>query len=243
MSHMSDILRDSRTNILIISLFILIAAMLGCRSKELLWVETFDHANEAGQEIFWSEGNKAEIRDGRLYVDADSTGYRASTIWFDKIFTGDISVKFDVHVLSSSDHANNINFFFLYSDPSGESLRLSAGERQSGQYSLYHQLKGYLFTNVTTSHDENEMEVRYRFRDNPGFEIIDERFTKGEKRGGVTHQIKIVKKGSHFQYWIDGTLIFDLFDEKYNPVHDHGFLGLRTWHTSLWIDNLVVREY
>lgn len=242
MQNLNGFFCEKRINMKMFNIFCLVVAMLGCESNELLWVETFDHADETKPEIFWSEGDKAEIRDGRLYVDADSTGYRASTVWFDKVFTGDISVKFDVQVVSSSDNANNINFFFLYSDPSGRSLRRSAGERQGGQYSFYHQLNGYLFTNVTTSHDD-EVGVRYRFRDNPGFEIIDERFTIGEKRGDVTHQIKIVKKGSHFQYWIDGTLIFDLFDEKYNPVHDHGFLGLRTWHTSLWIDNLVVREY
>lgn len=32
-------------------------------------------------------------------------------------------------------------------------------------------------------------------------------------------------------------------DDKFNPVHDRGVLGLRTWHTSIWIDNLVVRRH
>ena len=139
---------------------------------------------------------------------------------------------------SSSDTANNINFFFMYSDPSGKHLRQSAHERKSGLYQLYHQLNGYIFTNVTNG---NELEVRYRLRDNPGFELIDEVFTD-ESRIGQTRHIQIVKINDRLQYWVDSEKRVDVVDNKFNPVHEQGLIGLRTWHTSLWMDNLIVKQ-
>lgn len=122
-------------------------------------METFDYPDGDLPEIFWDESCNAVIKEGRLFVDADTTGY------------------------------NNINFFFMYSDPLEKHLRQSAHERETDLYSLYHHLNGYIFTNVTNG---NELEVRYRLRDNPGFNLVDEAFV-GENRIGKTHHIKIVK--------------------------------------------------
>lgn len=211
--------------------------MLNIHDKDILWQETFDYPNGKLPEIFWSEGCEAVIQNGRLFVDADTAGYRCSSVWFDKEFSGNISVEFDAHIVSSSDTANNVNFFFMYSDPSGQHLRQSAHKRESGLYRLYHDLNGYIFTNVTNGN----VEVRYRLRDNPGFKLVSETFT-GENRAGETHHIKIVKINDRFQYWVDGKNILDVVDDKHNPVHERGLMGLRTWHTSLWIDNLLVKR-
>lgn len=216
----------------------LLCLMFNIQEKDVLWMETFDYPDGDLPEIFWDEGCKAVIKEGRLFVDADTTGHRCSTVWFDKEFSGNISVEFDVQVVSSSDTANNINFFFMYSDPSGKHLRQSAHERETGLYSLYHHLNGYIFTNVTNG---NELKVRYRLRDNPGFNLVDEAFV-GENRIGETHHIKIVKKNNRFQYWVDHEKILDVIDDKFNPVYKQGLMGLRTWHTYLWIDNLIVKR-
>ena len=217
--------------------FIFIVLILSTRMKDgILWSDSFDYPDGELPAMYWSEGCKAMIKDGQLYVDADTVGNRASTIWLDQEFSGDISVEFDVQVISSSDTANNINFFFMYSDPSGQPLRKSVNERQSGTYHLYHKLKGYIFTNVTNG---NETKVRYRFRDNPGFKLLDEAFI-GENRVGETHHIKIVKKANRFQYWVDNQKMIDVIDAKFNPLHNRGFIGFRTWHTTLSFDNLTI---
>ena len=211
-------------------------------ANDILFVETFDYPDGDLPEMFWSEGCEALIKEGKLFIDADTSAYRASTIWLDKIFTEDISVEFDVRVVSSKYKANNINFFLMYSDPSGENLRTTSKMRESGQYSYYHKLNGYIFTNVTIPSQGNNLKTRYRFRDNPGFEIIDETFTYGEIRDNVTFQIKILKVGNNFQFWIDGEKIIDAVDDNFNPVHNSGLIAFRTWRTALWIDNLVVKR-
>lgn len=208
------------------------------QKKDILWKEKFNYPDGDLPEMYWSEGCKAVIKDGRLFVDADTAGYRCSTVWFDKLFSGNISIEFKARIVSSSDSANNINFFFLYSDPAGKHLKESAPERATGSYGLYHKLNGYIFTNVTDGH---EQKIRYRFRDNPGFNLVDEVFT-ANKRSGVKRKIKIVKINNRFQYWEDGKKVLDIIDNKYHSVYDQGFMGLRTWHTSLWIDNLIVRK-
>ncbi|MEL7585338.1 MAG: DUF1961 family protein [Prolixibacteraceae bacterium] len=223
---------------MLLNFICLILIMLNVGGKDVLWTDTFDYPDGALPSVYWSEGCEGVIRNGRLYIDADTVGSRASTVWLNKEFSGDIHVEFDVQVVSSSDTANNINLFFMYSDPSGKSLRQSAPERQSGTYSLYHQLNGYIFTNVTNG---NETKVRYRFRDNPGFKLLDEAFT-GENRVGETHHIKIIKKANRFQYWVDGEKILDTVDDKHNPLYEHGIIGLRTWHTALSFDNLTVER-
>ncbi len=212
--------------------------MLNVHEKDVLWMDPFDYPDGDLPVLYWSEGCKAVIKSGKMFIDADTTGTRASTVWLDKEFSGDISVDFDVQLVSSSDTANNINFFFMYSDPSGKPLRRSASERQSGTYSLYHQLNGYIFTNVTNG---NERRVRYRLRDNPGFKLLDETF-EGENRVGETRHIKILKKANRLQYWVDGKKILDTVDDKFNPSYHNGYLGLRTWHTSFRVDNLIIRK-
>jgi hypothetical protein len=224
---------------MVIKYLLLVVLMLNIQKKDkILWSDNFDYPDGELPAVYWSEGCKGEIKYGKLYVDADTVEPKASTIWLDKEFSGDICAEFDVRISSSKDTANNINFFFMYSDPSGKPLRQSASERQSGTYSLYHQLNGYIFTNVTNG---NERRVRYRLRDNPGFKLLDETF-EGENRVGETRHITILKKANRLQYWVDGKKILDTVDDKFNPSYHNGYLGLRTWHTSLSFDNLIIKE-
>lgn len=206
---------------------------------ETIWTESFDYLDGNLPEHIWSEGCQGVIKEGRLFIEADTTDYRCATVWFDREFFGDLSVEFDVNIISSGDTANNINFFFMYSDPSGQPLRKSAHKRKSGLYKLYHELNGYVFTHVTNG---DETKVRYRLRDNPGFMLVNETFTEEKREHGKTYHIKIEKRGNRFIYQVDGKKISDTVDDRFNPIHEKGWMGLRTWHTSLWIDNLCVKK-
>jgi hypothetical protein len=205
-------------------------------SKEVVFEERFDHPDGSLPRGWWSEGDAADIRNGRLHVNADTGRFRQSTIWLDRAFSGDLRVEYDVCILASTDVANNVNFFFLYSDPSGKPLYESRQARADGRYTRYHDLNGYIFTNVA---DGNEAPARIRFRDCPGFNLVAENRRYETKRGKVYH-IALEKRGNHFTYTVDGHTLLDTVDDRFHPPHTTGLIGFRTWHTELWWDNFVV---
>jgi hypothetical protein len=222
---------------LLLLLISLLPSLLSGQDRILL-NETFDYPDGTLPPGWWSEGCQAVIRNGRLFADADTASYRASSVWLDKMLSGDLQVEFDAHIVSSSDTANNINCFFLYSDPSGRPLRESKNQRENGAYTSYHKLNGYIFTYLASG---NPATARTRFRDNPGFNLLAESFDY-ECYAGKTYRIKIIKRGNRFQYWVDGNKLLDKVDDEYNPLHNKGHFGFRTWHTALWWDNLVITQ-
>ena len=177
--------------------------------------ETFDYPNGSLPPSFWSEGCAGVIRNGWLFINADTVGERASTVWLDRELSGNLSVEFDARIRSSSDDANNVNIMFMYADSTGKPLRASASERRDGLYSRYHKLNGYIFTNVT-NHEPN---IRYRFRRNPGFVLMSETFMPRKRTDKSVH-IKIVKTGNRFQYWENDTKILDTVDDKSGHSYD-----------------------
>jgi hypothetical protein len=190
---------------------------------------------------FWHEGSNAvRIEDGHLRADAnlDNNGedYGTSTIWLNKTFNGDIQVEFDAHVLASDGDKNNINFFFLFSDPSGIPISQSKDQRADGQYGKYHKLNGYVFTFLANG---NPDKARFRFRDDPGFNLLKENFAY-ECKQNKTYHIIITKKDKRITYAVDGTVYLDMIDDVANPEHTSGIIGFRTWHTDLLWDNLKV---
>jgi hypothetical protein len=192
---------------------------------------------------WWSEGSKAvRIEKGHLRADAnlDNSGedYDASTVWLDKIFGGDLRVEFDAHVLASEGDKNNINFFFLFRDPSGRPLMQTKSERADGKYGKYHTLSGYVFTFLANGEPQK---ARFRMRDDPGFHLLAENFAY-ECKQNKTYHIAVTKRGSRITYAVDGVVYLDKVDDTANPEHTSGILGYRTWHTDLWWDNLEVTE-
>ncbi|MFC4871664.1 DUF1961 family protein [Negadavirga shengliensis] len=200
--------------------------------------ETFDYPDGPLPDDWWYEGNTARIKDGHLFVDADTSDQRMSTIWLDRELSGNIRIEFDVHVVSSSDTANNINCFFMYSDPEGKPLRETKDARVKGDYNSYHVLNGYIFTYLANGNPTN---ARIRFRDNPGFNLLAEGFGS-ECKAGKTYRIGIEKRNNRYLYWVDGMKILDKAAGEFYPTHSKGLFGFRTWHTSLWWDNVVIRQ-
>ena len=192
---------------------------------------------------WWHEGSKAvRIENGHLRADAnlDSNGedYDASTIWLNKTFSGDLRVEFDAHVLASDGDKNNINFFFLFSDPSGAPLIESKEKRTDGKYGKYHELNGYVFTFLANGEPEK---ARFRFRDDPGFHLLQENFAY-ECKQNKTYHVVVTKKGNRITYAVDGTVYLDKIDDEINPEHTSGIIGFRTWHTDLWWDSIKITQ-
>ena len=214
-------------------------------TERVLFREDFDSfADGSNLPVgWWSEGSKAvRIENGRLRADANldnsDEDYGTSTVWLDKTFSGDIRVEFDAHVLESEGDKNNINFFLLFSDPSGKSLRETKDDRADGQYGKYHKLNGYVITYLANG---NPGKARFRFRDDPGFNLLQEEFAY-ECRQNQTYHIAVTKKGDRITYAVDGAVWLDKADDAHNPEHQSGIIGFRTWHTDLWWDNIKVTQ-
>jgi hypothetical protein len=207
-------------------------------SEEVLLKEHFDYPDGPLPQGWWSEGDVACIRNGRLYVDADAGQFRQSTVWLDRVFSGNLRVEYDACVLASTDAANNMNFFFLYSDASDKPLYESRQIRSDGRYPKYHGLNGYIFTNVANG---SETPARFRFRDCPGFNLISESLQYENKQKTIYH-ISIEKREDHFKYSVNNTVVLDSTDDQFNVLHNKGLISFRTWHTELWWDNLVITQ-
>jgi hypothetical protein len=167
-----------------------------------------------------------------------------ATLWLDREFSGDIQLDFDVHVIAAEASENNINLFFLFSDPSGESLRATSGARVKATYSSYHGMNGYIFTYLENGAPGSgrEAPARFRFRDLPGFDNLLYETYAYEAARGKTYHVTVRKAGKRFIYAVDGRVLCDRVDDAFNPVREKGLIGWRTWRTELWWDNLRVRR-
>ncbi len=201
---------------------------LGTIQREIIFEENFNYPDGALPSDWWSEGVPATNQNGRLFVDADTLEPRVATVWLDREFSGNVQVEFDVHVVSSQELANNLNFFFLYADPDGNNLRETKEDRKDGKYAKYHKLNGYIFTHLANG---SESPARFRFRYNPGFELLEEWYGD-ECKIGTTYRIKVVKLDKKIQYWTNGKLIIDQELED-TLLYEKGILGFRTYRTSL----------
>ena len=222
---------------LILTIACMIIQFQQMKAPSIIFMESFDYPDGMVPSCWWSEGCTPEIKNGHLFVDADKIAPKAATIWLDLNLSGNLQIEFDVQIVSSSDKANNINCFFLYSDPDGLTLRSTAKEREGGSYNLYHKLNGYIFTFVANGEEKS----RFRFRDNPDFHLLAEDYLDSNKTEENYH-VRLVKLSDRIQYWIDGNKIMDIIDDKYNPLYNTGLVGFRTWHTALWWDNLIISQ-
>jgi hypothetical protein len=217
--------------------------------ERVLFQEDFDDIPKGSvlPDGWWVEGGEhVAVRDGRLHVraDGDGPGNRVCTVWLDRVFAGDLRVELDAHVLASRRRVNNINFFFLYSDPSGVPLRQTAPTRADAAYGSYHDLDGYIITFLQDLRSSDERwpdgtpKGRVRLRRCPGFQLVDEVFDYHCRRG-VTYRLTVTRRGDRLSYAVDGVVLAHMEDP--DPLAA-GSLGLRTFGTELWWDRIIVTE-
>ena len=197
------------------------------------WSEDFSR----GLEQWWTEGAEhVWVEDGRLRVWSDPTEPNGkshmATVWCRRALPANFEFEADAHVESSASATNNINLFLSYSDPTGRPLEETRDTRQSADYKLYHSLNGYI---VTFLNDKGR--ARVRLRRCPGFELLAETHA-GECRTGVTYRLMVRKEGGTLAFSVDGKELARATDPRPWPG---GLLGLRTYRTRLWCDNVVVR--
>ena len=198
---------------------------------------------------WWVEGGeKVRIDGGRLRVKADpgddgAPGY-VCTVWNRTPLPANVRVEFDAHVIDSTVEANNINFFLHYADPSGKPLFETRDSRADGSYSHYHVLDGYIFTFLNDAdgsagrRDDGSTKARFRMRRCLGFNLVDETYGY-HCRKGATYHVTITVRNGRLTYAVDGTK--HLSWEDPSPLSG-GLLGLRTYRTDLWLNDIRVTD-
>lgn len=239
------------TAALSLTLLLLITPMLHAQGGDVTMPEPgdvlIDEDFENGMDNWWVEGNQNVcIEDGRLLVESDpaedSDDPIVSTIWCRTPIEGNTKLEFDAHVISSSTNVNNINFFFYYSDPEGTPLYETREDRADGGYRKYHELNGNIITFLNETRGaygdipEGEGRARIRTRHCPGFILLGETFSY-HCEAGVTYHVEIYKRDDFIEFWVDGQYLLGVRDP--NPWNE-GLIGLRTFRTVLWWDNIKV---
>ncbi len=79
--------------------------------------------------------------------------------------------------------------------------------------------------------------ARVRVRRCPGFELLAETFAYHNRQGGTYH-VAVRKAGGRIDVAIDGAHVLSATDAR-EPLTG-GLLGLRTYQTFLWWDNISV---
>lgn len=199
-----------------------------------------------GMENWWVEGGeRVWVQEGRLHVKADNpktAGGGVATVWCKIPHSGDYELEAEAHVVSSSIDANNINLFLNYRDPSGRPLFETRASRATADYKLYHNLEGYIITFLNDAKAEGgrnpdgSTKGRIRVRRCPGFELLSEKF-EGECRQGVTYKLRVRKSGGDITFYVNGQEVLRARDSQ--PLGE-GLLGLRTYRTYLWWDNIRI---
>lgn len=214
--------------------------------ENVLFSEDFSQ----GMDNWWVEASvRTWVEDERLHVNADPEGEGkqpgyVATVWCKQEFSGDLKVEFDAHVVSSSTDVNNINFFLLYSDPEGTPLYETREARADAAYQHYHVLNGNIITFLNDTRKESEdipldqRVARVRIRHCPGFELLAETYDY-QCRQGVTYHCEIVKKSTQLTFSVDGNELLTAEDPE---PHTAGLIGLRTFRTYLWWDNIRVTQ-
>ncbi len=207
---------------------------------------SFQEDFSRGMENWWVEGGeRVWVENGRLHVKADdpkTPGGGVATVWCKVPHAADYEFEAEAHVISSSIDANNINLFLNYRDPSGKPLFESRASRSSAAYKLYHDLEGYIITFLNDAQAEGgrnangSTKARIRIRRCPGFQLLAEKFG-GTCRQGVTYRLRVRKEGGEITFFVNDEEALRARDPQ--PLGP-GLIGLRTFRTYLWWDNIRV---
>jgi hypothetical protein len=144
----------------------------------------------------------ATTSNQQLVIDCHSNNRPGATVWCRQPFSGPTVIEYTAVAEAG---ANNLNFI-LYASNSPAGL-LETTEQRTGAYPQYHVFPNYIVTYLTAVDDgasEAARSVtpwRVRFRKNPGFNLLTERFVETTDDSGRQQLLTYVfEVGGHMSF-------------------------------------------
>ncbi len=222
----------------------MVSTLVSCSKERVVINEDFS----SGFGNWWVEGGEdVLVKNGGLHMSADGDvrSNQMCTVWCRTPVKGNVKIEYVATVEGSEENYNNINFFFMYSDPSGQELVDTVAQRMDGDYHRYHELNGYIITYLNNPKDGAEMDnpdgtrkARMRMRRCPGFNLVTETFDYNSQQGVEYHFMITVVDGK-IDFYVDGKKYLSWTDPQ--PLHG-GLIGLRTYRSQICWDNVKVTE-
>jgi hypothetical protein len=144
------------------------------------------------------------------------------TIWYNRPIEGPMMVTYTVMTRGGM---QNINFIAYARHPAG---LLETTRQRTGAYPEYQAFPNYIVTFLTNG----EARWRVRFRRDPGFTLLSETFSDMDTTSSVAHRVAHVFDGKgRIALYVDDSLVHASVDTA-SPYRE-GYVGLRTWRTTL----------
>ena len=164
-------------------------------------------------------GADIAVHDGRLFMNAAKERLFFLTMWCKREFEGDALIEYTARVeLGSPD--TNLNFILYGANPDGSSV-LTTSSARTGEYSEYHALNNYIFTYLNEKPvGAAEEKTRVRFRENPGFHLVQELWLPPIVRGR-DYAFAIAVQGQRLRLYADQQLLVDYTESERGDRHGH----------------------
>ncbi|MFO8080522.1 MAG: DUF6250 domain-containing protein [Armatimonadota bacterium] len=204
-----------------------------------------DEDFEDGMENWWVEGGEQVwVEDGRMHVKADppadGDGLPVVTVWCRTPVQGNVRIEFDAHVINSRTNVPHINTL-LCADPEGTPLFETRDERADAALPKYQALAGLTFTYYHRDDDappipHEGQTARMFIRQGPDPLLLGATHNY-HCQPGHTYRVEIIKRDDFVEYHVDGNYLLGVHVPE--PI-DEGLLGVRTFRSHVWWDNLKV---
>ncbi len=171
---------------------------------------------------------KVEVRDNILHWDARNS---MGTMWNKTLVRGPSIIEYEVQ---HPEGKNNINAFFYGSILKNEQeILIETTHQRTGDYSEYHSFPNYIVTYLSHDPSSDIRTWRVRFRKDPGFNLLSEKYFSNRVRSHEWQLLTYVfdQQGS-MGFYVNNQLVHADQEGKNEPYRI-GYHALRTWKTSL----------
>lgn len=203
--------------------------------SEFLYEEDFND-NLDNWTVEQMDGGKAEVINGKLEIN-DASG---CTIWYNKKLTGRIMIEYDAYIIKNggtNDRVSDMNCFWMAVDIEHPENIFKNSAKRGGKFSNYDSLRLYYMG--VGGHDNSKTRFR-RYVGNGERPLLPEHdFTDSDFLliPNQLYRIRIIAFENHVQYYRNGILMVDFYDDK---PYTSGHFGFRTVNNHMTLDNFKV---
>lgn len=183
-------------------------------------------------------GGSVTVLNEQLDID-DANG---CTVWFNHELKAPLMIEYDAVVVDAggpNDRVSDLNCFWLATDIHSPDDFFKCSQERGGKFQNYHDMRLYYVG--LGGHDNTKTRFR-RYAGGgerpclPEHDLSDSQFLI---TANALNQIRIVVFHNYVQYYRNGQLIYDYYDEQ---PYKEGYFGIRTFKNHMTVDNFKVYQ-